>query len=135
MHQQIRTPTTQSPADLGRVLKVIADAGINVLAAGGSNVEAGGEFAFGVADADEERTVAVLAAAGYTPRLVDVHTCYLANRPGELHRCVAEAARANRPAGRVVIDIAIGVQLPDGTVPVQIYSAPPPSAGAGATGA
>lgn len=135
MHQQIRTPTTQSPADLARVLKVIADAGINVLAAGGSYVEAGGEFAFGVDDIDEQRAVEVLAGAGYPARLVDVHTCFLANRPGELQRCVAGAVRANRPRGWVVIDVSIGVQLPDGTIPVQVYSAPPPASAAGTTGA
>ena len=49
MHQQIRTQPTQSPPDLQAFLTVLEEAGINIEAAGGSDIEQGGEFAFAVA--------------------------------------------------------------------------------------
>ena len=49
MHkQQLRGLAEQSPADLAAYLAVLAEQGINIIAAGGGDVENGGEFAFAV---------------------------------------------------------------------------------------
>ena len=49
-------------------LEVLAEADINIEAAGGSNIERGGEFAFAVAHGQEDQAMAVLEDAGYRPR-------------------------------------------------------------------
>lgn len=122
MHAQIRSAPVASPPDLEAFLTVLEDAGVNIVAAGGGNVERGGEFAFAVEHGEEERAIGILEEHGYHPRLVEVKTCWLTNEPGQLRRCVAEVHADNREAGRVIEDIAIGVADEEGRIPVQIYS-------------
>ena len=96
MHKQIRVVPARSPADLKACLEVLAEAEINITAAGGSNLEQGGEFAFMVTDGQEDRAIELLRAAGYQPRDLDVSqeteegslvvTCWMSDQPGELLR-------------------------------------------------
>jgi len=120
MHMQIRATPAKSPTSLVAFLEVLKD--INILAAGGSNVEQGGEFAFAVAHDDECAAMTALADAGYRPTLVKVETCTLDNVPGALLACVARVTDLNAAAGRVIKDISIGVPDAKGQIPVQIYS-------------
>ncbi len=123
MHQQVRLSPALSPPDLERVLKIVADAGINIVAVGGSNLEHGGEFGFAV-DVDRQQDVVdLLKAQGYKPRVVDVSLFWLTNQPGQLHACVQQVAAENKTSGKAIQDIAIGPPGPDGRVPIQIYSA------------
>ena len=132
MHKQIRVVPAKSPADLKAFLEVLA--AINIKAAGGSNVEQGGEFAFAVEHGQEADAIGLLTAAGYQPRELDdaaenedgsvLTTCTMSDQPGELLACVTSVTDANQAAGRVIKDISIG--MPDATtgrIPVQIYSA------------
>ena len=81
MHAQIRTKPARSPANLAELLQVLKDAGINIEAAGGSNIEQGGEFAFAVAHGQEDKAIAILEEERYKPRLVrPVHNCVLDER-------------------------------------------------------
>jgi hypothetical protein len=125
MHLQIRCVPAASPADLKAFLQVLADNDVNIIAAGGSNVESGGEFAFAVDDEDPDevkRVTALLTAKGYSPRVVDVHYCWLTNEPGQLLSCVTEATVKNADRGVVIRDVSIGVPGADGRILVQIYS-------------
>jgi hypothetical protein len=123
MHQQIRLVTRLSPPDLAAALQVVADAGINILAVGGSNLEHGGEFGFAVAHEDQAAAVAALEAKRYRPRAVDVTVCWITkNEPGQLLECVRTASNANKGTGKAIRDIAIGVADDQGRIPVQIFS-------------
>ncbi|HEX5827292.1 MAG TPA: hypothetical protein VFY23_07215 [Candidatus Limnocylindrales bacterium] len=123
MHkQQLRVEPTKSPADLAALLDVLKAADINILAAGGSDVERGGEFAFAVDHEMEETALRVLEKAGYRPRIVEIDYCAIANRPGALHECILEVARKNQESRKVIRDISVGVADGDGNVQVQVYS-------------
>ena len=132
MHQQIRAIPAKSPADLKAFLEVLAKAGINIEAAGGSNLEQGGEFAFAVAHGQEDEAIRLLKEAGYQPRALDASvetedgavftTCWLTDDPGQLLACVTSVTDANEAAGRVIKDLSIGKPGEDGLIPVQIYS-------------
>jgi hypothetical protein len=123
MHLQVRSEPALSPPDLAAYLAVLANAGINILAAGGSNLEHGGEFAFAVEDGTEEAAVDVLRAAGYRPRIVGVDLCWLtSDKPGQLLKCVDEVSRTNASSGRKIKDISIGVPDERGHIPIQLYS-------------
>lgn len=122
MHLQIRTVPALSPASLEELLQVLEGAGINIEAAGGSDVEFGGEFAFAVAHREEDHAMAVLQDAGYRPRLVEVASCALTNEPGQLASCIASIAANNRISGLGIKDIAVGVPDEEGRIQVQIYS-------------
>jgi hypothetical protein len=123
MHQQIRTVPAKSPADLAELLRVLKDHGVNIVAAGGGEVEKGGEFAFAVAHGEEQDAIQALTDEGYLPRLVDVEHEILDDRPGELHRFVAKVAQENRRRGYVIKDVSVGVPDSSG-IPVQVYSEP-----------
>jgi hypothetical protein len=124
MHQQVRLSPALSPPDLARVLEIVADAGINIVAVGGSNLEHGGEFAFSVEDdATTQKVVDLLRSKGYKPRLADVELFWLTNQPGQLLAKVREVAAGNKASGKAIQDIAIGPPGPDGRVRVEIYSA------------
>lgn len=124
MHQQIRLLVpAKSPPDLAGVLEIVAR--YNILAAGGSNIEHGGEFAFALDHDDQDAAVAELTAAGYKPRVVDVHVCFLTDEPGALLECIRDARRENKTTGKLVKDIAIGGKDANGLVPVQVYSEKP----------
>jgi hypothetical protein len=120
MHMQIRATPAKSPTSLVAFLEVLK--GINIVAAGGSNVEQGGEFAFAVAHGEECAAMTALADAGYRPTLVRVETCWMTDAPGQLLACVASVTEANLAAGRVIKDLSIGVPDQDGRIPVQFYS-------------
>lgn len=128
VHLQIRSVPKASPPDLERFLGVLAEAEVNLLAAGGGNLELGGEFAFAPAHDHVDRAVAALKKAEYTFRILDAEQgdfqlCWLANEPGALHACIARVSEENLAAGRVIADVLVGVE-PDeeGRIPVQVYS-------------
>jgi hypothetical protein len=132
MHLQIRAIPARSPADLMAFLEVLAQARINIESVGGSNVEQGGDFAFSVADGQEDEAIRVLEGAGYQPRRFEngvlnedgaaLTTCWVTDAPGELLACVAAVTEANKAAGRVIRDLSMGKPGHDGLIPVQIYS-------------
>jgi len=122
VHLQIRTAPAKSPPDLREFLDVIGRAGINILAAGGSNVEHGGEFALAVAHEDILAVLEALTEAGYEPRVVKVATFWMTNSSGQLLEAVASVASLNAASGKTIVDVSIGVPDGDGKIPVQIYS-------------
>lgn len=122
MHLQIRAKPSKSPVSLLDFLAVLAEADINILAAGGSDVERGGEFAFAVDHDQVEKAMRTLAREGYKPSLVEVEVCWMTNEPGQLRDCVASVTEVNAASGRSIKDISIGVPDQDGRIPVQFYS-------------
>lgn len=121
MHQQIRLAVPRSsPPNLEPVLQVLKDAGINIIAVGGSNLEHGGEFGFAVDHDRQDAALQALRNARLRPRIVDVTVCLLDNRPGALLECISEANRSHRPGGRLIRDIAVGIPDDEGRVPVQV---------------
>lgn len=124
MHQQIRTVPARSPADLVAFLTVLAEARISIKSAGGSRLESGGAFAFGLDDADYDRAMDALIKARYKPELVDVDYRAIPDEAGELLKFVSEVTDRNLLEKRVITDIAIGVPDADGCIGVQIYSEP-----------
>jgi hypothetical protein len=125
VHQQIRSVPALSPPNLADFLTVLADAGINIGGASGSDIESGGEFAFAVQDGQEDAAMAALKAANYQPRLVEPKRCLLEDSPGQLLACITEAIAENEGTGRVIRDILIGAQPEDGLVVVQVFSEEP----------
>jgi len=130
MHKQFRLQPTSSPPDVEKLLRRLAEGGVNLAGAGGSNVEFGGEFAFAVRDGDEDGAIAVLKEHEYSYRVIEAEgdtgltLCWLRNPndAGELHRnCIKDIAAANLRSGRIIRDLLIGVPEERGT-PVQVYS-------------
>lgn len=129
MHLQIRTTPVSSPPDVEKLLRLLADANVNLGGAGGSNVEFGGEFALAFNDGDETGAIAVLEEHHYPFRILEAGVdpgltlCFIQNpnKPGGLHACLKSVADANLQSGRIIRDILIGVPTDEG-VPVQIYS-------------
>ena len=127
MHKQIRVDPSLSPPDVGAVLALLAGHQINLVGAGGSNVEMGGELAIAVDHEQQDAAESLLTDAGYHFRVFDSETdpelklCWLENEPGQLEACVAQAAEENLVSGRKIRDILIGVQTKDG-IPVQVFS-------------
>jgi hypothetical protein len=144
MHKQFRLVPASSPPDVEKLLRRIKDAGVNLAGAGGSNVEFGGEFAFAVDDGQEDDTERVLKQHGYRYRLFDhddhpeLTVCWIENRPGALHECVAGVAAANLEKGRIIRDILVGIDGDKG-IAAQVFSeevrTPASIEDAGATGA
>lgn len=132
MHQQVRAAPRISPPNLAALLQVLADNGINVLAAGGSHIEEGGEFAFsvhledpsaGIDDDRSEEAVKVLNGAGYRATIEPVFRCFRA--PGEtggLLSCIQEARGAGHNG--LIRDVAVGVPISSGEVPIQLFIEP-----------
>jgi hypothetical protein len=132
MHLQVRTAPSGSPPDVEKLLRRLAEAGVNLVAVGGSNVEFGGELAFVPEDGQEDLAFGVLDQWKYTYRVLRVADddclalCEVDNTPGALHRCLAAVAEENLQRGRIIRDILIGI--PDdeereaGKTPVHIYS-------------
>jgi hypothetical protein len=130
MHKQFRLQPTSSPPDVEKLLRRLAESGVNLAGAGGSNVEFGGEFAIAVEDGDEDALIAVLKEHEYQYRLLEFRKdpgltlCWLKNPNdvGELHKnCIAGVAAANLEAGRIIRDLVFGVPETRGT-PVQVFS-------------
>jgi hypothetical protein len=130
MHQQIRTAPTTSPPDIEKLLERLKDGGVNIAAAGGGNLEFGGEFAFAVDDGMEDDAIRVLEKFGYPYRVIPegdprLTVCSMENRKGELHRCISRVAEENLKSGRIIRDLIIGAPESDEKpirVPVQIFS-------------
>jgi len=124
MHQQIRTKPTASPADLERLLQLLSK--FNLTAAGGSNLELDGEFAFSVEHEEMDAAFRLLEDEGYKPYRVDVDECWLSDEPGELQRCIAGIAQTNLETSRVIKDLALGGPAREGPnkgrIPVQVYT-------------
>ena len=109
MHLQIRAIPAKSPADLKAFLEVLAAADINIVAAGGSNLEQGGEFAFAVTHGQEDEAIRLLKEAGYQPRALDASvatedgavftTCWMTDEPGQLLGLRHERDRCQRGSG------------------------------------
>jgi len=129
MHLQVRCNPKLSPPDVEKFLKRLADGGVNLGGAGGSNAEFGGEFAIALQDNDLDKAKNALdkqpsyqyrvLEAGVDPELT---LRWLDNKVGALHAAVLEVAAENRKSGRKIRDVLIGVQREDGKTPVQIYS-------------
>jgi len=132
MHQQVRVVPAASPSDLAKLLGVLAAANVNLVAAGGGNIELGEEFAFVPSEGQEEAAMNALADAGYAPRLLnagdDYKLCWLTNEPGQLRSCIEEAAEENNGRGFKIKDILVGIEPEDGKIGVQVYSVAPESA-------
>ena len=134
MHQQVRTTSTKSGsgspgpgamADEGGIvdiLQILVDAGVNLQAAGGRDLDRGGEFVFAVHHEDEddgpgEEAAALLRERGYgTARTVHVHECSVADEPGGLLGCIQDIERTDGP----VYEIFVGTPDADGSITVQI---------------
>src|SRR5438067_2093211 len=102
MHQQIRMVIpASSPPDVLGPLELLADKGINLIGAGGGNVEDGGEFAISVDDDDLD--AAKDALARYTFRVVGVKVCWLMpGAHGELAACIRDARKEDEFKGKRV---------------------------------
>jgi hypothetical protein len=124
VHQQIRLTPALSPADLEQPLGILFAKGYNILSVGGSSHEQGGEFAFSVAHDQMADALNDLKDAGYTDaRIVDVfHDELEPDKKGQLLAAVKKARAANKASGKTIKDIALGIPLANGKVPVQIYS-------------
>ena len=129
MHLQIRTRPITSPPDIEKLLRLLAEAGVSLSGAGGSNIEFGGEFAIALEDGHEDEAIRVLQANRYPHRVLEagkdpgLTLCWIKDptKAGELHRCIKGVSDANLTSGRIIRDLLIGVPGPEGT-PVQIYS-------------
>jgi hypothetical protein len=132
MHQQVRVVPAASPSDLAKLLGVLAAADVNIVAAGGGNIELGDEFAFVPSDGQEETAMSALADAGYAPRLLnagdDYKLCWLTNELGQLRSCIDEASKENNGRGFKIKDILVGIEPEDGKIGVQVYSVAPETA-------
>jgi hypothetical protein len=136
MHMQIRCNPVKSPPDIERLLGVLADGGVNLIAVGGSDVEFGGQFAFVPEDGHEERAIEILKREEYRHEVIhandsdDPRVRYedISAGRGSLHEFVTRVSRENLDAGRIIRDVLIGVQTDDQrdarVVPVHIYSEP-----------
>jgi hypothetical protein len=131
MHLQVRFVPRSSAADVEKALRKVKNAGINLVAIGGSDLEFGGELAL-VPEHGQEKAL-LTALATYNPRLLDsddpesgLKLCIVGHHSGGLHDCLASTASLNVSSGRIIRDITIGVPDADqqgrNEVPVQIYS-------------
>lgn len=131
MHLQVRCVPKSSPPDVEKVLGLLAQAGINLIGVGGSDLEFGGELALVPEHGQEQQALDALAA--FHPRLIDADDpesgltlCLAEHQSGGLHACLQAIATDNLGRGRIIRDILIGVpddaQLAARQVPVQIYS-------------
>ena len=128
MHLQIRSDPSASPPDVEKFLRRLKDAGVNLAGVGGGNVEGGGLIAIAVDHKDEAKAVQALEKdPKYAFTVIDsekdprLTLCWLENKPGALHKCVADVATENKKSGRVIRDLLIGVPTEKG-LPVQVYS-------------
>jgi hypothetical protein len=132
MHLQMRMAPRLSPPDVEKLLAVLADAGVNLVGIGGSNVEFGGELAIVPQDDQEDLAERTLRDAKYKVRVVRVDAdeglvlCRVKNEPGALHDCLAGVGVDNLAKGRIIRDILIGIpdadDIADGVTPVHVYS-------------
>jgi hypothetical protein len=129
MHLQMRTAPKSSPPDVEKLLGRLAEAGVDLAAVGGSNVEFGGELVIVPKDGQEDAAREVLRAFGYPFREIAVaddnglDLCEVDDRPGGFHACLKAVAQKNLERGRIIRDITVGVPDEGETkIPVHIYS-------------
>src|SRR4026208_440345 len=124
MHQAIRLKIpASSPPNLEKALRVLEREGFTIVAVGGSDHEMGGEFSFAVPHGKEQGACDALRKAGYADApIVDAYTEDLDDRPGAPAAPLASARARNEQSGKAIKDIAVGVKLSNGKVPIQIYS-------------
>jgi hypothetical protein len=138
MHQQVRTsPIRTGGQGLGadydanqetgrggvvELLGVLREAGINMQAAGGMNLDQkDAEFVFSVHHGDEDpdastaEAVALLKSKGYKPYVIEPNVCEVEDEPGGLLGCI-ERIEAR---GDAVVEIHVGTGSP---VPIQIVT-------------
>jgi hypothetical protein len=140
MHQQVRSSTTKSGSgspgpgamnDEGSLVDILtilrdADVGIdlNLQAAGGRDLDEGGEFVFAVHHGEEDddgpaqAAVRLLKEHGYEPRIVPVHKCVVSDERGNLLDCIQQAEERQGP----VFEIFVGTQGGYDGIPIQITS-------------
>jgi hypothetical protein len=134
MHQQVRTSTKktgsgsagpgamEAEGGLVDILEILLRAGVNLRAAGGRDLDRGGEFVFAVhhgQDNDDrpgEEAAALLRDERYRARAVYVHHCLVNDEPGSLLRCIQETEATEGP----VYEIFVGTANADGQIPLQI---------------
>jgi hypothetical protein len=141
MHQQVRMSTKKtgsgSPGpgakwddegSLEDILTILRDADVgldlNLQAAGGRDLDDGGDFVFAVhhGEKDDDRyaqaAVELLENNGYAPRIVPVHTCVVSDERGNLLECIQDAQRAQGD----VYEIFVGTKGDYDGIPIQITS-------------
>jgi hypothetical protein len=135
VHMQIRCNPVASPPDVDLLLSRLAEAGVNLVAVGGSDVEFGGELALVPEDGQEDLAIGVLNEFHYTHHelFVDdpdsgLRLCLASHESGGLHQCLKDAASENRDRGWKIRDILVGVpddeEFAAKKIPVHIYSQP-----------
>jgi hypothetical protein len=141
MHQQVRMSTKKtgsgSPGpgakwddegSLEDILTILRDADVgldlNLQAAGGRDLDEGGEFVFSVHHGEKdddhyaEAAVKLLEDEGYAPRIVPVHTCVVTDQRGNLLACIQDAQERQGP----VYEIFVGTQGDYDGIPIQVTS-------------
>jgi len=134
MHQQVRTsikktgsgsPGPGAMADEGGlvdILETLLEAGVNLRAAGGRDLDRNGEFVFAVHHGEDnddqpgDDAAALLNEHGYRARSLYVHHCLVDNEPGSLLNCIKETEAAEGP----VYEIFVGTSNANGQIPIQI---------------
>lgn len=113
-HIAPKTSAAKSPFDINEPLRIIAEAGINLLGVGGSNHEFNGLLSVMVEhDADADAIVDLWQAAGYQDARAygepdGVHLDYAEDDPGGLLGAVMRSRRHHLRG--VVSDITVGVR-------------------------
>jgi hypothetical protein len=141
MHQQVRMSTKKtgsgSPGpgakwddegSLEDILTILRDADVgldlNLQAAGGRDLDEGGEFVFAVhhggKDDDQyaQAAVKLLEDEGYAPRVVSVHLCVVSDERGNLLDCIQDARERQGP----VYEIFVGTKGDYDGIPLQVTS-------------
>jgi hypothetical protein len=134
MHQQVRTSTKKAPSGsagpgameaeggLVDILEILLGAGVNLRAAGGRDLDRGGEFVFAVHheendDRPGEDAAALLRDEKYRARAVYVHHCLVDDEPGSLLRCIQETEATEGPVFEIFVGTA---NVDDHKIPIQI---------------
>ena len=133
MHLQGRSHTSASPEDAVAFLQVLKDNSVEFLGIGGSQYEAGGEFAFALPDDDlaAADAIAALTIAGYEARLLNatdtgsglVVVSGISANAAALHDALAPIKDSNTSNGKRIIDVVLGLDMhTPGKWFAQVYS-------------
>jgi hypothetical protein len=113
--------TVATPGALIRLLQRLADNQVNLKTAGGSRIEAGGQFVFALDDDDDQeapyRAAQLINDDGeWHAWVVEPFHCHTSDQPGGLLGCLQKV----EAAGLVVDEIFVGTPEADGSIPLQI---------------
>jgi hypothetical protein len=113
--------TVATPGALIRLLQLLADNKVNLKTAGGSRIEAGGQFVFALDDDDDQEAPARAAQlinddGEWRAWVVEPFHCHTNDEPGGLLACLQKVEEA----GLVVDEIFVGTPEADGSIPLQI---------------